>query len=82
MAQKYEVGTPVREAIDTAYRGSQRLLGIAALASLVPMLVIMFFLENVRLDERTTAVEGDKADNAAGGSKVQGGEVGEKVVKG
>lgn len=46
----------MREAIDTAYRGSQRLLAIAGLASLVPMLVIMFFLENVKLDERTTAV--------------------------
>ncbi|OJJ04490.1 hypothetical protein ASPVEDRAFT_152837 [Aspergillus versicolor CBS 583.65] len=59
VAQEYEVGTPVREAIDTAYRGSQRLLAIAALASLVPMLVIMFFLENVKLDERTTAVGKD-----------------------
>lgn len=77
MAQEYEVGTPVREAIDTAYRGSQRLLGIAALASLVPMLVIMFFLENVKLDERTTAVENNDDEGNAGKSEAQ-----EKVVKG
>ncbi|KAL3459468.1 major facilitator superfamily domain-containing protein [Aspergillus heterothallicus] len=59
VAQKYEVGSPAREAIDLSYRQSQRLLGIAALCALAPMLVIMFFLENVQLDERM-AVEGGK----------------------
>lgn len=78
MAQKYEVGTPVREAIDTAYRGSQRLLGIAALASLVPMLVIMFFLEDVSLDERTTAVANSYNEGNAGKSEVQDGKVEER----
>ncbi|KAL4786829.1 major facilitator superfamily domain-containing protein [Aspergillus varians] len=58
VAKKYQVGTPARVAIDTSYRESQRLLGIAALVSLVPMLGIMFFLKNVKLDERTTLVGG------------------------
>ncbi|CEN60710.1 Putative Siderophore iron transporter mirA [Aspergillus calidoustus] len=55
VAQKYEVGSPAREAIDLSYRQSQRLLGIAALAALAPMLIIMFLLENVTLDERMAA---------------------------
>ncbi|GAB1196234.1 hypothetical protein APSETT444_005502 [Aspergillus pseudonomiae] len=58
VAQKYPVGEPVRIAIDRSYRESQRLLAIAAIAALAPMLVIMFFLKNVRLDERQTAKEG------------------------
>ncbi|KAL4952927.1 siderophore iron transporter mirA [Aspergillus filifer] len=57
VAQKYEVGSAARDAIDMAYRQSQRLLGIAALAALAPMLVIMFFLENVPLTEQSTLVE-------------------------
>ncbi|KAI9372964.1 hypothetical protein BJX61DRAFT_552511 [Aspergillus egyptiacus] len=57
VAQKYEVGTPVRDAIDASYRQSQRLLGIAALAALAPMLIIMFFLENVPLNEQTTLAD-------------------------
>ncbi|KAL4750536.1 siderophore iron transporter mirA [Aspergillus terricola var. indicus] len=47
VAQKYEIGTPARDAIDMCYRQSQRMLAIAALAALAPMLIIMFFLENV-----------------------------------
>ncbi|KAB8222326.1 major facilitator superfamily domain-containing protein [Aspergillus novoparasiticus] len=57
VAQKYLVGGPVRMAIDRSYRESQRLLAIAAISALAPMLVIMFFLKNVRLDERQTAKE-------------------------
>ncbi|KAL6235606.1 hypothetical protein BDW75DRAFT_230215 [Aspergillus navahoensis] len=53
VAQKYEVGTPAREAIDLSYRQAQRLLGIAALAALVPMLGILFLLENVQLTGET-----------------------------
>ncbi|KAL5364354.1 major facilitator superfamily domain-containing protein [Aspergillus floccosus] len=60
VAQKYPQGSPVREAIDRSYRESQRLLAIAALAALVPMLVIMFFLQNVKLDERQDVVETDE----------------------
>jgi hypothetical protein len=57
VAQKYEVGTPARDAIDMCYRQSQRMLAIAALAALAPMLIIMFFLENVPLTDETTLIE-------------------------
>ncbi|KAB8262943.1 major facilitator superfamily domain-containing protein [Aspergillus pseudonomiae] len=60
VAQKYPVGEPVRIAIDRSYRESQRLLAIAAIAALAPMLVIMFFLKNVRLDERQTEKEEER----------------------
>ncbi|KAL2827953.1 siderophore iron transporter mirA [Aspergillus cavernicola] len=60
VAQKYEVGTAVRDAIDTSYRQSQRLLGIAALAALAPMLIIMFFLEDVPLNEQTTLAQSEE----------------------
>lgn len=59
VAQKYEIGTPARDAIDMCYRQSQRMLAIAALAALAPMLIIMFFLENVPLTEETTLTELD-----------------------
>jgi hypothetical protein len=59
VAQKYEIGTPARDAIDMCYRQSQRILAIAALAALAPMLIIMFFLENVPLTEETTLAELD-----------------------
>lgn len=60
VAQKYPQGSPVREAIDRSYRESQRLLAIAALAALAPMLVVMFFLQNVKLDERQDVIETDE----------------------
>ncbi|KAL4969816.1 siderophore iron transporter mirA [Aspergillus stella-maris] len=63
VAQKYEVGSAARDAIDMSYRQSQRLLGIAALAALAPMLVIMFFLKNVPLTEQATLVEGGKDED-------------------
>ncbi|KAL4799605.1 siderophore iron transporter mirA [Aspergillus venezuelensis] len=62
VAQKYEVGSVAREAIDMSYRQSQRLLGIAALAALAPMLVTMFFLKNVPLTEQATLVEGGRQE--------------------
>lgn len=51
VAKKYAVGTPARSAIDRSYRESQRLLAIAGLVSLSLMLIAMFFLKNVKLDE-------------------------------
>ncbi|KAF1815343.1 siderophore iron transporter mirA [Eremomyces bilateralis CBS 781.70] len=62
VAQKYEVGTAARDAIDMSYRQSQRLLAIAALAALVPMLIIMFFLENVHLNEQATLAQPELND--------------------
>ncbi|KKK19868.1 putative siderophore iron transporter [Aspergillus ochraceoroseus] len=53
-ARSYKVGTAARDAIDLSYRQSQRLLAIAGVCALAPMLIIMFFLQNVQLDERQT----------------------------
>ncbi|PLB44120.1 siderophore iron transporter mirA [Aspergillus steynii IBT 23096] len=59
VAQKYPLGSPIRDAVDRSYRESQRLLGIAGLAALAPMLIVMFFLKNVKLDERLGAEDGE-----------------------
>jgi hypothetical protein len=53
-AQKFRPGTVEREAINRSYRESQRILGIAGLAALVPTLFIMFLMKNVHLDEEET----------------------------
>jgi hypothetical protein len=49
VAQTSAKGTPVRAAIDQAYRETQRLLAIAATCALAPMLVVMFALKTVNL---------------------------------
>ncbi|PGH28140.1 hypothetical protein AJ80_00030 [Polytolypa hystricis UAMH7299] len=54
-AQKFAKGTLERAAIDRSYRESQRILAIAGIAALAPMLIVMFFLKNVKLDERRIA---------------------------
>ncbi|KAE8149859.1 major facilitator superfamily domain-containing protein [Aspergillus avenaceus] len=59
VAKKYPVGGEIRLAIDRSYRESQRLLGIAAIAALAPMLFVMFFLRNVKLDEKQTRSEAE-----------------------
>ncbi|KAJ5342138.1 hypothetical protein N7541_011262 [Penicillium brevicompactum] len=51
VARKYSMGTEAREAINRSYRESQRLLAIAGLVSLSLMLIVMWFLKNVKLDE-------------------------------
>ncbi|KAJ5980485.1 hypothetical protein N7481_007783 [Penicillium waksmanii] len=51
VAKKYAVGTDARNAIDRSYREPQRLLAIAGLVSLSPMLIVMFLLKNIKLDE-------------------------------
>ncbi|KAH8425114.1 uncharacterized protein LDX57_002863 [Aspergillus melleus] len=69
VAQKYAIGSPIRKAVDRSYRESQRLLGIAGLAALVPMLIVMFFLRNVKLDERLGAKEGEDEGQTQGGER-------------
>ena len=49
IAQKYPVGSEIRNAVDQSYRESQKLLAIAATAALVPMLGAMWFLKNIDL---------------------------------
>lgn len=64
VARKYAVGTEARDAIDRSYRESQRLLAIAALVSLSLMLIVMFFLKNIKLDDtngnETSEEKGDQ----------------------
>ncbi|KAI5865563.1 siderophore iron transporter mirA [Durotheca rogersii] len=49
VAQRFAVGTAERDAIDLAYRETQRLLAIAATCALAPMLLVMWFIKNVDL---------------------------------
>lgn len=49
VAQKFAKGSVAREAIDRAYRETQRLLAIAATAALAPMVGVMFALKDVDL---------------------------------
>ena len=51
VAQKYPIGTPMRDAVDRSYRESQMILGIVATAMCVPNLVIMLFIKNVPLEK-------------------------------
>lgn len=60
------MGTDARNAIDRSYRESQRLLAITGLVSLSLMLIVMFFLKNIKLDESggvnsSGAIENDEA---------------------
>lgn len=64
MARKYAVGTDARNAIDRSYRESQRLLAIAALVSLSLMLIVMFFLKNIKLDENGGTDVSEIRDNS------------------
>ncbi|CAK7241625.1 MAG: hypothetical protein STHCBS139747_003091 [Sporothrix thermara] len=52
VAQKYAVGSPMRLAIDHAYRDTMRYIAIAATAGLAPMLIIVFFIKNVDLGKK------------------------------
>ncbi|KAI1096991.1 MFS general substrate transporter [Rostrohypoxylon terebratum] len=49
VVQNFVVGSAERVAIDRAYRETQKLLAIAATCVLVPMLIAMWFIENVDL---------------------------------
>ncbi|KAJ5600567.1 hypothetical protein N7450_001634 [Penicillium hetheringtonii] len=66
VARKYVIGTDARNAIDRSYRESQRLLAIAALVSLSLMLIVMFFLKNIKLDENGGTKVSEVHDNSEG----------------
>lgn len=51
VAQKFAVGTPARIAIDRAYRETMQTLAIVSTCVIIPMLVLMFFLTDVHLDD-------------------------------
>lgn len=52
VAQTYAVGSPMRLAIDHAYRDTMRYIAIAATAGLAPMIFIMFLVKNVDLSKK------------------------------
>lgn len=52
VAQKYAVGSPMRLAIDDAYRDTMRYIAIASTAGLAPMIFIMFMVKNVDLGKK------------------------------
>ena len=64
VAKGYDVGTPVRDAINESYRSSMRLIAIVATGFMVPMLVLMFFIKPVRLDQQDKENEETEAEVA------------------
>ncbi|KAI8715012.1 hypothetical protein NCS52_01008000 [Fusarium sp. LHS14.1] len=50
-AQSYEPGTATRDAINLSYRMTQQTLAIGSLSLSVPLLIIMFFFRNVKLEK-------------------------------
>ncbi|KAF5019850.1 hypothetical protein F66182_8129 [Fusarium sp. NRRL 66182] len=70
VAQEFVRGTPVRDAIDQAYRETQRLLAIAATAALAPMLLVMFALKTVDLSKVDDAkIDENKSTIVKGGAR-------------
>lgn len=56
-AKKYEIGSPVRLAIDRSFRESQMLLAIVATALCVPNLGIMWFMRSIPLENESREQE-------------------------
>ncbi|KAJ4181842.1 hypothetical protein NW755_010841 [Fusarium falciforme] len=50
-AQSYEPGTATRDAINLSYRLTQQTLAIGSLSLSIPLLIIMFFFRNVKLEK-------------------------------
>ncbi|KAH7006626.1 major facilitator superfamily domain-containing protein [Fusarium venenatum] len=49
-AQSYKLGTPTRDAINISYRSTQQTLAIGSLSLSIPLLLMMFFFRNVKLE--------------------------------
>ncbi|KAG8674082.1 hypothetical protein FPOAC2_00056 [Fusarium poae] len=49
-AQSYKLGTPTRDAINLSYRSTQQTLAIGSLSLSIPLLLMMFFFQNVKLE--------------------------------
>lgn len=50
-AQSYEPGTATRDAINLSYRLTQQTLAIRSLSLSIPLLIIIFFFRNVKLEK-------------------------------
>lgn len=57
VAMKYARGTDVRNAIVLSYKQVQRILAIVAFAVMIPNLVLMFFIRDVKLSNDMTLVD-------------------------
>ncbi|KAK0504024.1 hypothetical protein EDD18DRAFT_1344909 [Armillaria luteobubalina] len=57
VAMKYARGTDVRDAIVLSYKQVQRILAIVAFAVMIPNLVLMFFIRDVKLSNDMTLVD-------------------------
>ena len=50
MAQAYEPGSEIRNAINLSYRTTQQTLAIGSLSLSIPLLIMMLFFKNVELE--------------------------------
>ncbi|KAL6918719.1 hypothetical protein FSST1_002745 [Fusarium sambucinum] len=50
-AQSYKLGTPTRDAINLSYRSTQQTLAIGSLSLSIPLLLMVFFFRNVKLEK-------------------------------
>ncbi len=72
-AKKYEIGSPVRLAIDRSFRESQMLLAIVATALCVPNLGIMWFMKSISLEnENREKVNQELAENEEEAGRTDG----------
>ncbi|KAJ4160018.1 uncharacterized protein LMH87_007952 [Akanthomyces muscarius] len=72
-AKKYEIGSPVRLAIDRSFRESQMLLAIVATALCVPNLGIMWFMKSISLEnESREKVNQELAENEEEAGRTDG----------
>ncbi|KAK0439776.1 major facilitator superfamily domain-containing protein [Armillaria borealis] len=70
VAMKYARGTDVRDAIVLSYKQVQRILAIVAFAVMIPNLVLMFFIRDVKLSNDMTLV--DHGDDMGAESRKDG----------
>lgn len=59
VALKYKKGTETRLAISKAYRETEQIIGYAALGIIGPMLILMFFVKDVKLDDKRDIYDGE-----------------------
>lgn len=50
VAQAYEPGSEIRDAINLSYRTTQQTLAIGSLSLSIPLLLVMFLFKNVELE--------------------------------
>lgn len=51
LALTYEKGTEIRDALDRGYRETQQIIGWVGLGVITPMLILMFFVDNIKLTQ-------------------------------